>query len=133
MRSDAVDSDRPGGFILFEVMIAIAVFSIVALSLAMAMNSTIEASNYLDRQSAIRLGMDSMMNEALRKPKRQEMTFDYKDETLGVQYRTEMEEMRFTTEDGESLPGLYTLRARALYDEKGEERTETAERYVYRP
>ncbi|MGY8687270.1 MAG: prepilin-type N-terminal cleavage/methylation domain-containing protein, partial [Verrucomicrobiales bacterium] len=39
MRSDAVDSDRPGGFILFEVMIAIAVFSIVALSLAMAMNS----------------------------------------------------------------------------------------------
>ena len=131
MRSDT--ASRRQGFILFEVMIAIAVFSIVALSLAMAMNSTIEASNYLDRQGAIRLGLDSMMNEALRKPKRQEMTFDHKDDSLGVNYRTEMEEMRFTTVEGDSLPGLYTLRVVAVYTENGEEQKETAERYVYRP
>ena len=45
------------GFILFEVMIAIAVFAIVAVSLASAMNTTIQASNYLSRQAAIRHGL----------------------------------------------------------------------------
>lgn len=125
-------TDR-SGFILFEVMIAIAVFAIVALSLASAMNSTIEASNYLDRQASIRYGLDSMMYEALHKPKRQEMTFDYEDEILGVRYRTSMEELKFTTFEGENLKGLYLLRVTASYEEDGEDRTETAERYVYRP
>ncbi len=123
---------RLGGFILFEVMIAIAVFAIVALSLATAMNSTIQASNYLDRQTAIRHGLLSMMDEALRKPKRQEMRFEYEDEALGVKYRSELEEMRFTTYEGESVRNLYTLRIRAFYVEDGEEREEVAERYVYR-
>lgn len=120
------------GFILFEVMIAIAVFAIVAISLATAMNTTIQASNYLDRQASIRMGMDSMIHEALRKPKREQMAFDYNDEALGVRYRTTLEVMRFTTYEGESLNGLYALRVHATYDEDGEERTDTVERYVYR-
>jgi type II secretory pathway pseudopilin PulG len=120
------------GFILFEVMIAVAVFAIVALSLASAMNSTIQASTYLDRQASIRMGLDSMIHEALRKPKRQEMAFEYEDETLGVRYRTEIEELRFTTFEGESLPHLYLLRVTARYEEDGEDREDKVERYVYR-
>ncbi len=121
------------GFILFEVMIAIAVFAIVAISLATAMNSTIAASNYLDRQASIRHGLDSILHEALRKPKRKEMAFEYHDELLGVRYRTVIEELKFTNFEGDSLKGLYTLRASASYTEDGEEREEIAERYVYRP
>ena len=114
-------------------MIAIAVFAIVAISLARAMNSSIEAANYLDRQASIRHGLDSILHEALRKPKRQEMAFEYHDETLGVRYRTVLEELKFTNYEGESLKGLYALRASAAYVEDGEAQEDTAERYVYRP
>ena len=120
------------GFILFEVMIAIAVFAIVAVSLAMAMNSTIEASNYLNRQGAIRHGLTSILNEALRRPKLREMALHVEDQVLGVRYRTETEEVRFVNQEGDSVKGLYTLRAVATYTEDGEEREEIAERYVRR-
>lgn len=123
----------PRAFILFEVMIAIAVFAIVALSLATSMNTTISAANYLDRQASIRHGLDSIINESLRKPKRQEMSFEYHDEVLDVRYRTTLEELRFTTFDGESLKGLYALKATAVYREEGEEREDTVQRYVHRP
>lgn len=120
-------------FILFEVMIAIAVFAIVAISLATAMNTTIGASNYLDRQASIRHGLDSVIHEALRKPKRQEMAFEYHDQTLGVRYRSQIEELKFTNYEGESVRGLYALRVTASYVEEGEERKDTVERYVHRP
>lgn len=117
---------------MFEVMIAIAVFAIVAVSLATAMNTTIEASNYLDRQASIRHGLTSVLNEALKRPNLKEMTIHYEDKVLGVRYRTETEEVRFVNQAGDSVKGLYTLRALAVYTEDGEEREETAERYVQR-
>jgi len=120
------------GFILFEVMIAIAVFAIVAVSLASAMNSTIQASNYLDRQAAIRHGLTSILNESLRRPKLKEMALSHEDKVLGVRYRTETQEVRFVNQEGNSVKGLYTLRALADYTEDGEERQETAEVYVRR-
>ena len=61
------------------------------------------------------------------------MAFEYHDEVLGVRYRTVIEELKFTNYEGESLKGLYALRASASYVEEGEEREEIAERYVYRP
>ncbi len=121
------------GFILFEVMIAIAIFSIVSLGLAMAMQATIDASNYLDKQTVIRYGLESIMNEALRKPKREEMLMSFKDEALGISYRTEMQQLRFVNVDGDSLDHMWTLIAVAQYVEDGEEREEKAELYVYRP
>lgn len=123
---------RERGFILFEVMIAIAVFAIVAISLASAMNTTIEASNFLSRQASIRHGLTSIMNEALRRPKLKEMNLQVEDAALGVRYRTETEEVRFVNQEGDSIKGLYTLRAVATYKENGEERDEIAERYVQR-
>ncbi len=120
------------GFILFEVMIAITVFAIVAMSLATAMNTTIQSSNYLNRQASIRHGMTSILNEALRQPKLKEMTLHREDKVLGVNYRTETKEMRFVNVAGDSVKGLYTLRAVAAYTEDGEERQETAEVYVRR-
>lgn len=120
-------------FILFEVMIAIAIFSIVSLGLAMAMQSTIDASNYLDKQTVIRHGLESIMNEALRKPKRQEMAFSLSDDLLEIKYRTELESLRLVNVEGESVDDMWVLRAIANYRENGEEREETAELYVHRP
>ena len=120
------------GFILFEVMIAIAVFAIVAVSLATAMNTTIQASNYLNRQATIRHGLTSILNEALRRPQLKEMSLQVEDSVIGVRYRTETEEVRFVNQEGNSVSGLYTLRAVAVYQEDGEEREEVAERYVRR-
>ena len=103
-----------------------------ARDLAMAMQATIDASNYLDKQTVIRYGLESILNEALRKPKRAEMLMSFKDQDLGIEYRTEMQQLRIVNVDGESLDHMWTLTAIAKYVEDGEEREERAELYVYR-
>lgn len=121
------------GYLLFEVMIAVAIFAIVALSLGQSMHGTIEATNYLDRQLAVRYGLESILREARQRPKREEMTLNHEDEALDIRYHTELVETRFVTLDGQPVSHLYLLRATARFTENGEERVETAEVYVHRP
>lgn len=124
-------SDR--GYLLFEVMIAVAIFAIVAMSLARSMQSTVEATNYLDRQLVVRYGLESILNEAQQRQKRDEMRLNYEDSVLGVKYTTELQETRFVNSDGQRVDNLFTLLAKAVFIEDGEEREVTAEVYVYRP
>lgn len=116
-----------------EVMIAVTIFAIVSVGLAMALHSTIESSNYLDKQTLIRYGLESMLNEAQRKPKRQQMAFTQKDERYGIEYRTELRALRFVNMAGESIDGMWALVATAEYTENGEPRKESVELYVHRP
>ena len=120
------------GYMLFEVMIAVAIFAVVALSLAGSMQSAIESTNYLDRQLVVRYGLESILNEARQRPKRAQMTISYRDEVLGIDYRTELVETRFVNIEGEPVPNIYILRATAEYVENGTDRIEKAEVYVNR-
>lgn len=121
------------GYILFEVMIAVAIFAIVAIGLSQALEATIAASNSLNRQTAIRYGLESVLNEARQRQKREEMRLDYRDEKLDVYYRTELEEARLINRNLEPVSGIWTLRAIAEHNENGEARRDQAEVYVYRP
>ena len=120
-------------YILFEVMIAVAIFSIAAVGLANSLNATIEAANYLDRQTAIRYGLESILAEAKQKPKRDEMVIQIEDEVLGVNYRTEIEPLSLVNQKGDALDGLYRLIAIAEYHDAHNERREQVEVYVHRP
>lgn len=123
---------RTGGYVLFEVVLAVAVFSIVVAGLAKSLITAIEASNAVERDIAIRLGLDSVLREARIRP-RKEMALTYNDEKLGIAYRTELAPLDLSNFDGEKVGGLYILRATAVYEEAGREETATAEIYVHRP
>lgn len=124
---------RRRAYILLEVIIALTVFSIVAVGLAVALQSSIESVNFLTREAVVRRGLDAMLIEAKKKPKREEMAFAFRDELLGIDYATQLEELKFVNLEGRPVSGLFLLVATARYQVDGQERNDRAEVYVHRP
>jgi prepilin-type N-terminal cleavage/methylation domain-containing protein len=120
-------------YVLLEVIIALTVFAIVATGLASALHSSLDAANMLRRQAAIRRGLESILVEAKAKPKREEMLFAYKDEALGVEFRSELQELKWVNRRRKPVTGLYILRALATDLRLGKRVHDSAEVYVYRP
>jgi hypothetical protein len=124
---------RRGGYILLEIIIALTVFAIVVTGLAGLLHSSLDAANMMHRQAAIRRGMDSILVEAKDKINREEMILTYRDEALGLEFRSELEELKWINRTGEPVRGLYVLRAIANDLRLGKPNMDRAEVYVFRP
>lgn len=122
------------GYVLLEIIIALTVFAIATTGLAELLHSTLDSANRLRRQATIRHGLESILVEARQRPKREEMVMTYRDEALGVEYRTGLEEMKWINRTGEPVRGLHLLKATAndLRNENSPQ-NDRAEVYVYRP
>jgi hypothetical protein len=124
---------RPAGYVLLEIIIALTVFAIVVTGLASALHSSLDAANRLRRQAAVRRGLESILVEAKQKTKREEMLIAYKDEGLGVEYRSELEELKWVNRSRKPVKGLYILRAIATDLRAANPMHDHAQVYVYRP
>lgn len=121
------------GYVLLEIIIAMTVFAIVVTGLAGLLHSSLDAANMLRRQAAIRRGMESILVEAGDKTKREEMVITYRDDALGVEFRSELEEVNWTNRAGEPVRGLFVLRALANDLRAGKPAHDRAEVHVFRP
>jgi hypothetical protein len=124
---------RAGGYVLLEIIIALTVFAVVVAGLAAVLHSSLDAANLLRRQAFIRRGLEAILIEAQNKPRREEMGTSYKDEKLGIEFRSELEELKWVNRKGRPLKGLFILRAVALDLRAARPLNDTAEVYVYRP
>jgi hypothetical protein len=122
-----------GGFLLLEVIVALTVFSVVAVGLAVALHGAIDSAAFLEREDAVRRGLRSVMAEAQAMPKREEMALSRQDEPHGIAFSTELVPVEFANREGQPVRGLYLLRARARYQERGQEVEDVAELTIYRP
>jgi hypothetical protein len=122
-----------GGYVLLEIIIALTVFAVSVAGLASVLHSSLDSANLLRRQAAVRRGLESTLNEAKAKPKREEMVINYKDEGLGIEYTSELEELKWVNRRGMPVKGLYILRAIAKDLRAAKPLNDTAEVYVYRP
>ena len=124
---------RPRGYVLLEIIIALTVFAVVVAGLASVLHSSLDAANILRRQASIQRGLEAILIEAQNKPKREEMVTTYKDEALGVEYRSELEELKWINRKGKPVRGLYILRGVATDLRAAKPLHDDAEVYVYRP
>ncbi len=122
-----------GGYVLLEIIIALTVFAISVAGLAAVLHASLDSSNLLRRQASVRRGLESILVEAKAKPKREEMPMSYRDDGLGVEYRTDLEELKWVNRRGLPVKGLYILRAMATDLRASKPLNDTAEVYVYRP
>lgn len=121
------------GYVLLEVIVALTVFAVVVTGLASVLHSSLDAANLLRRQAAIRHGLESILVEAKAKPKREEMPMTYKDDALGVEFRSELQELKWVNRRRKPVKGLYILRALATDLRTAKRLSDSAEIYVYRP
>lgn len=131
--------DRPAarGYVLLEVIIALTVFAVAVGGLAAVLHSSLDSANALRRTAAIRRGMEALLIEAKQKPKREEMALTAADPALGLEYRSQLEEVKWTNRKGEPVRGLFILRVEARATRAGASRlldpVDAIEVYVYRP
>ncbi|MFN0127068.1 MAG: hypothetical protein ACKV19_10345 [Verrucomicrobiales bacterium] len=137
-RSHRLHPKAPGGYVLLEIIIALTVFAVAIAGLCAVLHSSLDSANALRRSAAIRRGMEALLIEARQKPKREEMALTSADPMLGMEYRSSLQELKWSNRKGEPVRGLFLLRVeahdtRAAAAGRGTEPADVAEVYVYRP
>lgn len=122
----------PGGYLLFEVVLALTVFAFAMVGLVVQLERGIASSGKMERDQRIRIALEAVLNE-VKEQEIGEMVSDRVDDQFGVTFATRVEPQVLENADGESLQDLYKLTATATWSEGGEELTEIAELTLYRP
>jgi prepilin-type N-terminal cleavage/methylation domain-containing protein len=120
------------GFVLWEIMLALTIFAVVAVALTAALQQTVDASVLLRDESQVRLEMQNLLAEvtsAKLKPGKTEIqTGDGR-----VRYEREIRAVKAKTARGEVLPDLYEIVIQASWQSSGRTRSDTASLIVYQP
>jgi type II secretion system protein I len=120
------------GFVLWEVMLALTIFAVVAVALTTALQQTVDTSILLRDESQVRLEMQNLLAEAtsgkLKPGKTEIQTGDGR-----VRYEREIRLVKAKTERGEVLPDLYDIVIEATWKSSGRDRSDRAALIVYQP
>lgn len=133
-RTSRRPSQRGGvrGYILFELVLAITIFSIAVLGLAKSLNQALDTANLLRRDHIVRIGMRNFFEEIRRKPLT-EMSTSFMDTTYGVTYTSTTEPVSLRTTNGSTLTDLYNVTITASSSFNGIPEEATLSVYVYKP
>jgi hypothetical protein len=122
----------PEGFVLWEIMLALTIFAVVAVALTTALQQTVEASILLRDESQIRLEIQNLLAEAtsakLKPGKLESQSSDGR-----VRYEREIRQVNAKNARGEVLPNLYEIVIRASWKSSGRARSDSASLTVYQP
>ncbi len=120
------------GFVLWEIMLALTIFAVVAVALTTALQQTVETSILLRDESQVRLEMQNLLAEAtsvkVKLGKSEIQTGDGR-----VRYEREIRAVEAKTARGEVLRDLYEIVVRASWKSSGRDRSDSAALVVYQP
>jgi hypothetical protein len=125
-------SKRSRGFVLWEIMLALMIFCLVAVALTTALYRTVDASILLRDESQVRLEMQNLLFETAAqklKPGKSEVQVG----DGRVHYERDVHAVQAKTAAGVLLPNLYEISVRASWRASGQDRSNHAEVIVYRP
>jgi Tfp pilus assembly protein PilV len=123
---------RHHGYILFEMVMAITIFSIAVLGLVKALKQAGETANLLRRDQIIRVGLRNVFEELRNKPLAK-MSTTVMDTTYGISYTSTTEALSLKTTSGSILSDMYKLTIRATSSFDGVPQEDTLDVYVYKP
>ena len=118
------------GMLLLETMLAILIFSLAAVSLAVALNESLDAFADIRRESEVRLQLQSAMAEAAG----QKLTLGKEKLQLGngtVVYSREVTALNLQNEKKEPVNNLYQIVIVAEWPEGNRKMRREAMQYVY--
>ncbi|MEM7147440.1 MAG: prepilin-type N-terminal cleavage/methylation domain-containing protein [Verrucomicrobiota bacterium] len=121
------------GFVLMEVLMAIALFSLVAVALTKALGQVGTLAVEGRRELHVMTGLQSALLEASKVQQMEEGSYVSEPDVMGVTYETTIQELELYNEDQEILGDMWLVTVRALWEENGIEREEIAEVYRYGP
>ena len=123
---------RSEGFVLWEIMLALLIFSVVVVALTSALQQTVDASILLRDESQVRFELQNLLTETAA----QKLTPGKSSVVVGdgrVHYEREVRAVQAKTAKGVILPDLYEIIVQASWNSSGHPRSDHAEIIVYRP
>jgi type II secretory pathway component PulJ len=123
---------RSKGFMLWEVMLSLTIFCIVAISLTSALQQTVEAAILLRDESQVRIELQNLLNRTVAE-KLKIGKSEVKEGDGRVHYEREIRAVLAKTAKGVPVPDLYEIIVRASWRSAGQDRSNQAEVIVYRP
>ena len=119
-------------FVLWEMMLALMIVSVVAVSLTTALHQTIDSATFLRDESQVRHDLENILAEsAVSKLKPGKDDLHVGDGR--IQYEREVTRLQPRTERGELLSNLLQVTVRAAWQSQGKSRSSRAQVVVYQP
>jgi prepilin-type N-terminal cleavage/methylation domain-containing protein len=123
---------RKSGFVLWEMLLALAIFSIVAVSLTTALEQAANTARLLRQDSQVRHDLESILAESsiakLAAGKNEIPLGDQR-----VHYEREVVPVLAKNSNGQPLDHLWRITVRARWQETNQSRSSQAELIVYQP
>ena len=120
------------GFLLLEVVLALAVFSAAATGFAVAMNAMAKASLFAQSELHITRILDSALDETLSLPVLEEGTTTTPVAKTGIEMATTITILdSLENQDGAPLQEMYLITVTARWYESGEWKERSAETWRY--
>jgi hypothetical protein len=113
-------------------MLALTIFSVVAVALTSALQQTVETSIILRDESQVRLELRNLLDQTSAT----KLTPGKSEIEMGdgrVRYVREIRSVQTKTARGELLPGLFEIKIQATWKSSGRDRSDSADLIVYQP
>jgi type II secretory pathway pseudopilin PulG len=123
---------RSQGFVLWEIMLALTIFCVVAVSLTSAVHQIVDTSILLRDEAQVRLELQNLLTESVTaqiKPGKSEVPVG----DGRVHYEKVIRVIQAKTALGVVLPNLYEIAIQGSWKASGQERSAHAVIIVYRP
>jgi prepilin-type N-terminal cleavage/methylation domain-containing protein len=123
---------KKGGFVLWEMLLALSIFSIVALSLTTALQQAADTARLLRQDSQVRHDLESILAESSTT----KLAAGKTDIPLGdqrVHYEREVAPVQAKNSKGQPLDHFWRITVRASWQETNQSRSSQAELIVYQP
>lgn len=134
--TSAIRTFRRGhrGFVLLEIVIALGLFSLVAVSLTLALDQIAKTSKMARDESRVMRVLESVLAEVVHAPELEESTHTFESSADGVEASAEVRKVKLITKNKAELDKMFAIRVTAWISDGRDRLIERSmETYVYSP
>ena len=129
---NAIHPMRKSGFLLLEMVLALAVFGMAATGFTVALNRMAATASLAQSELRITRILDSALEETLSQPTIEEGSDTIEIGETGVELETNIERIEdLLNEEGQQLQDMFRIRITAKWAENGRSQQRSAETWRY--
>lgn len=129
---NAINPIRKSGFLLLEMVLALAVFGMAATGFTVALNRMAATASLAQSELRITRILDSALEETLSQPTIEEGSDTIEIGETGIELETNIERIEdLLNEEGQQLQDMFRIRITAKWVENGRSQERSAETWRY--
>ena len=133
MKHTCTASSAPG-FALLEIILALALFSLVAVGMTQAIDGIAKTSNQARQEAQVLRVLESVLAEVAHQPEFKATSITFNPTADGIDASASIEKVKLITKDKVELDHMFRIRAEAwITDGRARRLKRSMETYVYSP